>query len=877
MAGEGQTLNNLGIIYWNLAQFPKAVEYYDKSLVIRRKIGDVAGEGQTLNNLGIIYWNWGRYQEAVQYYEKALEIRKKIGDIAGIGQTLNNLGLISWNAGEYAKAADYYEKSLEIRRKTGEVQGEGLALNNLGNVYKDWGQYGKAIDYYQKSLDIFEKIGDAKDEATSLNNLGIVYKDWGQYAKAVEYYEKSLGIKRRIGDTLGEAQTVTNLGVVYREWGQYDKALASFQSGLEIYKKIGVSTAWANDNIGNLYLDTGDIQKAEPFVKAANYYTSRGRLSLAKADYPSAKENYEGLLKSAEKTGNSDNLFTAFTGLGKVYESMEDYKQSEQYYEKGMKLTEEIRSGLLPSERKNFFEVKINGFQRSEPAQGLTRVRMKLNEAAGSIDSSEVTRARGFSDNIALTAGPGSSSVPDQILRKEDELVSKVASLKKQLAKTDKEKALSTYENLNTQVRTAEAELNLFIDMLWEQYRRYATVKYPRPVTLKDSALKPEEWVVIFDVSSEGVGVKLIKGKEIADTYYTKWKSVDLEAAVKKFRESFEQAKLKAFDPELGKTLYKRLLLAMLAQVPEGAPIIIIPDGALAVLPFEALVVSGKATWQEDGNRPYPEGLTYLGDVYPISYYQSITALSLARDFRGKDNPGARTMVIADPVFDANDPRLKVATVQERQRLLASLPETLMSIKTQTGVAFPRLALTTDLAESLKRLGPDKTDLLTGLQANKSVLFEKPLMNYGSIVFATHGYFGKDIPGVQEPVLAMTMLGGPKGQDGFLRMSEVMKMRLNANVVALTACQTGLGTNLSGEGVMSMGRAFQYAGAKSILMSLWSVSESGSVLLVQKFFEHLDSGKTKLEALKLAREDVRNAGYRHPFYWAPFILVGEAN
>ena len=115
-------------------------------------------------------------------------------------------------------------------------------------------------------------------------------------------------------------------------------------------------------------------------------------------------------------------------------------------------------------------------------------------------------------------------------------------------------------------------------------------------------------------------------------------------------------------------------------------------------------------------------------------------------------------------------------------------------------------------------------------------------------------------------ILAMTLVGQPKDQDGFLRMTEVMGMKLNANVVALTACQTGLGSNLSGEGVMSMGRAFQYAGAKAILMSLWSVSESGSVLLVEKFFEHLNSGKNKLDALKSAREDVRKDGYNHPFY-----------
>ena len=123
----------------------------------------------------------------------------------------------------------------------------------------------------------------------------------------------------------------------------------------------------------------------------------------------------------------------------------------------------------------------------------------------------------------------------------------------------------------------------------------------------------------------------------------------------------------------------------------------------------------------------------------------------------------------------------------------------------------------------------------------------------------------------------MSLLDQPKGQDGFLRLSEVMGLKLNCDIAALTACQTGLGRHISGEGTMGMGRAFQYAGAKSVLMSLWSVSETASVNLVESFFKHLKEGKNKLEALKLARDEIRKAGYDHPFYWAPFILVGEVN
>jgi len=146
--------------------------------------------------------------------------------------------------------------------------------------------------------------------------LGNVYKDWGQYAKAVEYYEKSLGIARKVGDVKGEGSTLMGLGEVYRHLGEHDKALASFQKAMAIYVRIGVPIGTPNDMIGNLYLDSGDLAKAEPFIKQANFISSLGRLNLAKADYPSAKNSYEKLLKSAEKNRSADNLFTAYAGLG---------------------------------------------------------------------------------------------------------------------------------------------------------------------------------------------------------------------------------------------------------------------------------------------------------------------------------------------------------------------------------------------------------------------------------------------------------------------------------------------------------------------------------------------------------------------------------
>ena len=878
---QGVRLNDQALELWRKARsaddYKKAIEMYQEALRIFQRFNSAKNEGTALTNLGNVYDTLGRYEEALDYHERSLEIKRKVRDAKGEAITLNNIGVVHNALGQYAKALDCHDRAVEICKRVGDAKNERINLGNMGVVYVHLGQYAKASEYFDKALAICKRTKDVQGEAVTTGYIAAVYRLSGQYPKALEYYEKSGDMFKKVGDVNNQAQQLLRVGDTRGQLGDHEKALESYKEALRLKKRLGVPIKETQKAIGVLYLEMGKIDSAETILKETGDSGGLGLLSLAKGGHIQAKQYYEKHLVSAEQSMNVTDLFSAYTGLGKACEGVEDYKAAEHCYEKGMKLTEEIRSGLMPAERKNFFEVKVGGFPRSEPAQGLTRVRMKLNKAADSIDSSEVTRARAFSDNTAQKSEGGYAGIPKEVLEKEDDLVSRVAALRKQLAKTSRDVNPDRYENINREVQKTEAELNSFVQMLWEQHKAYASVKYPRPVTLKESGLKAEECVVMFDVSYEGVGVKLIKGKEIAETYYKKWKLDDLERDIRKFRQAFEEMKLREFDAGLGESLYVNLLARVLLGVPKGTPLVIIPDGILATLPFEALVVSGKPTWKEEGDTPYPEGLTYLGDLHPISYYQSITSLTLSRTLGSKAKTGTKTMVIADPVFGPEDTRLQTASLKERQKVLAALPEKLMSIKAQTGITFPRLSQTAALGEFLKKLNPDNTDLYTGIDAKKSILFAKPLTEYGCIVFATHGYFGKDIPGIQEPVLAMTLVDQPKDQDGFLRMTEVMGMKLNANVVALTACQTGLGSSLSGEGVLSMGRAFQYAGAKSILMSLWSVSERGSVLLVEKFFEHLNAGKSKLDALKLAREEIRMAGYEHPFFWAPFVLVGEVN
>ncbi|MFC1833839.1 tetratricopeptide repeat protein [Thermodesulfobacteriota bacterium] len=879
LRGEGRTLCWLGEVYRNRSQYDKAVKYFEKSLAICKKLGYKRGQSNSILGLAIINENRGKISKATAYYNESLSIDKKLGYRRGEWTNLVNLGNVNFEWGQYREAVKYYDKALIICKELGNPRHEASNLNNLANVYLGWGQYKKSVEFYEKALAIARKLGVKKSEANTLGNLGVVYRNWGQYEEAAKYYEESLAIYKKLGDLDGEATALTNLGTMHVRSGDYRGALQNYRKAVRMLNRIGVPSNWPKDLMGRLYLEKGETRKAEPLIKEAGYWTSLGWLYLTKADYDKAKQYYEGILQSAEKNKDVDYLFTAYTGLGKVSEAQEDYEKAEEYYSKGVELTEEMRSALQPAQRKNFLAVRVNGFYRSEPGKGLTRVRLKLNKAAGSIDSSEVTKARAFSDGIAQRSGKGYSGVPKEILDQESDLVNRLAQIKQSRNRINREKNSERWHNLSEEIRKVEKRLTRFVDMLWRDYEAYAAVKYPRPVKLMNSAVRNDEYLLLFDVVGEGVGVKLIKGKEILSTFYVKWDEKDLTKHIKRFRAPFDQIQLATFNTAVAKKLYKRLLLKALVDVPSGTPITIVPDGILATIPFEALVVEGTPKWEESENEHgyYPAGLLYVGDVYPISYYQSITALTLARRLNQKDEVGERMLIMADPVFSEEDDRLKPNPGVPANKPGGPRNPQLMSLEAAIGVENLRVPGTGLLAKVLAERYAGTIDVHTGLKARKEMLFNRPLGMYGSMVFATHGYFGSGLPGIREPILLLTMVNQPKDQDGFLRMTEVMGLDLNAEVVALTACQTGVGKLVTGEGTMNMGRAFQYAGAQSVLMTLWHVDEASSVKLVDGFFKYLKEGKSKVQALYAARKDIRGQGYRHPFYWAPFILVGEVN
>ncbi|MGO9116896.1 MAG: CHAT domain-containing protein, partial [Desulfomonilaceae bacterium] len=832
---EQTILSNVGVLWRNLGQYQKVIEAHEKQLDISRKIREIKGEGEALHRLGQVHAALGEGKKALEFFEQALHIAQKVGNERSESDALNDIGEINRTTGNFAKALDCYQKSLEIDKKTGLKTGRLAPLNNMAVVYKHLGQYQTALEQFQNVIEAAQKTRDAATEAAALVNMAGIYTDLGQHQKALEILEKSLQMGKKLGHAKNQFYALFEMASAYESLGQYDKALAHY---VEAAKGSGKSKE-TNYRIGLLYLAMGDIPTAETFLKKDSGQIeifAGARIAIAKLDFEKAVDPLKLHLNVSRQSRKVDGIFTGYSGLGLAYEGLRQYEAAAENYTQAIGITEEMRDGLTEGHRVNFFDARIDGIARLTPYEGLCRGLLHMGRLDEAFKQAESTKARIFSESLSRRAKDVALDVPVNMLEKDSDINNRLAAQIQERTKTYEKSAhwlldfekLKQYKDAEEKAKSLEKQIKELLlerdrhrSALRKEYPLFAATKYPQPMNLEESALKDHEWVLEYQVTDSGVAIFLIKGKKIIKGLFKAIERKGIDNLVRKFREPMELGqndfvpkKLAAFDFESGKKLSDLLLADILPDLPKDTPVIIIPDGPLGVVPFEMLVLNDGGKVQTDKTIPYVTGADFFGDRNPISYYQSVTALTLARTLGKQQKAGDRTLAMVDPVFSPEDTRLVKAAVEKRRAALDKLSsEKLMSFKTELALEIPRLPLTTQLGESLKKADPAKTDLYEGVKAQKSELLQKDLKPYHSVVFATHGYFGKDLPGIQEPVLILTLPGQSEGQDGFLRMTEVMGLKMNCDVAALTACQTGLGRHISGEGTMGMGRAFQYAGA----------------------------------------------------------------
>lgn len=855
----------------------EVVRSAEQALAAAAKARDTNAARQALTTLGALAYYSGEFNRAEQFFQQALAKDKELGNLRDQALTQTRLGAVYSAWGRHRKAVSMYRDALDKFRQTADTRRQGMVLNNLGVAFENWGRYRTAQESYRQALDVASSSDELR--ALALENMSSLERAWGKFGDAVGRLKEALNNHTKTGDLEGQAAIHRKLGETYRDWHRDDSALEHFGNALEALRLMGAPTNPANKAMGDQLLDMGKIRDAEPYLLESGDKASLGRLFLLRSDFRKARQYYKELLSAAQKSDLLDDLFAAHTGLGKADEALNNLPQAQESFTRGMSVAEAMRSRLWISERKDFFEHRVEGFCRSEAAKGLTAVLMKQKKAAQSIVPAETIRSRGFADSVSRKADGSWFNVPADVLEREEELTDPLASWKKALNVVPRQNDPARYDRIRAQISAAERQLNAFVETLRKEHPAYAAVKYPKPIGLPDCVVRPEEYVICLQLLDDGLAVQVIKGKTLLYSDYQRLSLKAFHDDVQRFLAPFQDADLGSFDPEIGKRLFRTLLSNAVAQVPAGTPIIIVPDGILALLPFEVLITGGTVTWKQRDWGPSPEGLTYVGDSHPVSSFSSLTMMKLIRTLPPSKKLQPRLLVFADPVFHAKDARASGASELRISSTDKQYVMELMSSVQQApggGQVFERLPLTGRLARELSSLYAGNADAFTGIDATKENLLRTLSAkgyHYDRVVFATHGLASFEVPGIMEPTLVLAMV--PTGTDGFLTMTDVMSLDMAADLACLIGCQTAVGRYMAGEGVMSMGTAFQYAGAKAVVMSLWSVSEESSVLLFKEFFKGRKEGKSTMVAWRAAVKAVRAAGFDHPFFWGPFILAGE--
>ncbi len=877
---EAVALSFIGKVYDLLGEKEKALDYYTQTLSLIRSVGDRSSEAATLNNIGLIYDSVGEKQKALEYYNSALPILEELGDRRVQAITLVNVGLVHDSIGEKQKALKFYQRALPLLRAAHDRGGEAVTLNNIGYLYDSIGEPQKALAYFGQALLILQEIGDRRVEAITLNNIGYVYDALDDKQKALGYYNRALPVLRVIGDRRMEAVTLNNIGLVKKAIGDNKQALDFFNQALDLRRVVGDRSGEAItlSDIGSVYALLAERQKALDLYKHA--------LQLSRAVEDRSTEA-SVLRRIAMVESDRGELAEARVNL-----------------EDALAIVEHLRTRIAGQELRGSYFASVHEFFESyiDVLMLLHHLNPAEGYAALALQAAERARARTLLDSLAEARGNIRQGIAPELLDRERALQQKLDATAEKQARFSKsnhtdEQALglkNETERLLIQYQEVEAEIR-------SSSPRYAALTQPVPLSLKEiqqQVLDSDTLLLEYALGDQksylwAVTPSAVKSFELPARG-------EVEAATRrvyelltarnkhvKFEKPDEQlARIAKADADFASASAElsQMLLGPVASQLEKKRLLIVSDGALNYLPFGALpsAFAGGIS----NSRP-------LIVDHEIVSLPSASALSvLRRELMGRA-PAAKTLaVVADPVFEKDDERVKGTKTGQRRnagpkrsiemRSTSDLDtgESLRSTRQSDSdevTQIHRLPFTRREADQILALvpGADRFKALD-FDANRTIATSPVLGQYRYVHFATHGFLNTSHPELSGIVLSLVNRQGAE-QDGFLWAHEVYNLRLPAEMVVLSGCRTGLGKEIKSEGLVGLTRGFMYAGSARVLVSLWDIDDKASAELMAHLYKAiLTEHMTPAAALRTAQLKVSNdKRWQAPYYWAAFVLQGE--
>ena len=859
------SLNYSAIDFTYLSEYKRAEEILQSAILNGIEI---FGEEDSLtavlfNSLGSVYYNFGDYESALECYGLGLKIREKIfgDDHTDTANSLHNIGLV-WNyMGDHEKALEYFNKALATWYPLygNNNSSLGNCYINIANTYAAIGNYEKSIEFDLKALETWKNVlgEDHRYIAMSYNNLSESYETIGQYEKSLEYVKKSIELNR---DIFGEdhpqmAKNLTLLAKINKSKGDLNAAEIYINQAFEIWNEYPT-----------------DLNRNSTLFQLAD-------LNIKKSNYTEAKANYDSILVTVLPEVLESDFYPedqlnlpiikvsdlyALSGKGEAYlkkylntdKSLNDLKESFYWYD--------LYSRILNGVRKNYRRerTKLN-FSRSLHVNNakLINVAFELYKTTGEINYKSLafslsanSKAVVLSDAIEESGAKEFGQIPDSLLTLERRIKEELESSFERLeyAKED--------SSLISEINSKIFQLNKSYDELIRDYEVnfpvYYNLKYKSPEVnveeIQNNFLDSSSALIEYFISDSIAFIFVITQ---SDFHIEKISITNLNHQVIKLRNSLQNLEFEEY-LNSGFELYRLLIQPFSDLLYNKNRIYLIPDGILSYVPFEALL-SKKVGENDDIDFSM---LNYLiNDFEFIYYYSSSLIEAISEEYLSTSYAFAGIA----PVFsDSGENTHQIPgnrSVEIRNQIYSSLPYTEKEVE-EISKLFDEKNL------------PAKT--FTHSEATEQLIKSDSLKNYNIIHIATHGFINEEKPKLSGIVFWEDERSNE--EDAVLHIGEIFNLDLESKLLVLSACESGLGKYVRGEGIIGMTRGFIYAGAENIVISLWQVADKSTSELMVDFYKNILSGNNYSSSLRNAKlRMIKEKKYAYPLEWSPFIIVSH--
>jgi len=839
---EIYNLYNKGKKHRSSGDHEGSIVFFNNAISVARKIKSKEHEVKCLRQLSATYWRLNDLQNYFTLNKKALRIAKELKHKKEQGRCLNNIGLFYWRLDYYSKALGFYEKALIIARIINNKREESNYLNNIAITYIHMGNYRKALECLMEVLLIDQQLGKDIYVAMDFNNIGETLRKKASVSgnkedlkKALKRFNQSLQIIRIIKDEKIEVRILNNVGSVHVDLEIYNKALQYFQEGYEKAKEIQDVEAMGMilNNMGIVHFKRGNYEKSLSFLKKAIQISSDFQFNQI--------------------------LWEAYFWLGQCYEKNNQFFKAVACYQKSIDVIDDIRSQIfLDSHKAGFVKDKLEVYEFLLALLYLLYKKNPSGDFAHLIfHTVERAKARAFLENLRESRVDIRERLDQKLKKEERDLNKKISSIMMELSQGDLSE--KRRKELLMNLRHREDEYMRLISKMRVETPEVANLVSPQPCqvkTIQEKLLDEETVLIEYFLGKKNSFLIFITNTDLRVHSLPSRDSI--EKSIKGYLKIISQSPKEEFKGTLAaERVYKELLSLVDKIIPVLVEnLIIVPDGILYYLPFETLIFSFHGG---SGKKKY------LIEEYNITYTPSSSSLLFLLDNTKRRKFTKGLLAFGNPSYNFTS----TSNNEGNKSYIQVLKELYSS---QGFDCFPLPYSQTEIQNISQYFPKKKRNIYLEREANEDIVKKITLKDYQVIHFACHGFFDENFPFRSALVLA---LDKSTDEDGFLQVREIYNLRMQADLIVLSACQTGIGKLEKGEGILGLPRTFFYAGARSVVSTLWKVEDKTTANFMNFFYKFLSQGRDKARAMKLAKLEMIDSKYSHPFYWGAFILNGD--